>query len=70
MYEAQKKHGTGTDQELIEVLAAISVVSKRLARNIAAVCQQSQSTEGGKQDEQNERYGCDHRRAAHCCYRY
>ena len=31
MYEAQKKHGTGTDQELIEVLTAISVVSKRLA---------------------------------------
>ena len=32
MYEAQKKHGTGIDQELIEVLTAISVVSKRLAR--------------------------------------
>lgn len=34
MYEAQKKHGTGIDQELIEVLTAISVVSKRLATDI------------------------------------
>ena len=68
MYKAQKKHGTGTDQELIEVLTAISVVSKRLAMKLALI--QSQSTEGGKQDEQNERYGCDHRRSAHCCCRY
>ena len=68
MYEAQKKRGTGTDQELIEVLTAISVVSKRLAMKLALI--QSQSTEGGKQDEQNERYGCDHRRAAHCCCHY
>ena len=45
MYEAQKKHGTGTDRELIEVLTAISVVSKRLAMKLALI--QSQSTEGG-----------------------
>lgn len=68
MYEAQKKHGAGTDQELIDVLTAISVVSRRLAMKLALI--QSQSTEGGKQDEQNERYGCDHRRAAQCCCRY
>ena len=68
MYEAQKKHDTGTDKELIDVLTAISVVSKRLAMKLALV--QSQSTEGEKQDEQNERYGCNHRRAAHCCCRY
>ena len=68
MYEAQKKHGTDTDQELIDVLVAISVVSRRLAMKLALI--QSQSTEGGKQDEQNERYGCDHRRIAHCCCRY
>ena len=55
MYEAQKKRGIGTDQELIDVLTAISVVSKRLAMKLALI--QSQSTEGGKQDEQNERYG-------------
>ena len=51
MYEAQKKHGTGTDQELIDVLTAISVVSRRLAMKLALI--QSQSTEGGKQDEQS-----------------
>ena len=53
MYEAQKKRGTGTDQELIDVLTAISVVSRRLAMKLALI--QSQSTEGGKQDEQKER---------------
>lgn len=68
MYETQKKHGTGTDQELIDVLTVISVVSKRLAMKLALI--QSQSTEGGKQDEQNERYDCNHRKVAHCCYRY
>ena len=45
MYEAQKKHGTGTDKELIDVLTAISVVSRRLAMKLALI--QSQSTEGG-----------------------
>lgn len=68
MYVAQKKHGTGTDQELIDVLTAISVVSRRLAMKLALI--QSQSTEGGKQDEQNERYGRNYLRAAHCCCRY
>lgn len=68
MYEAQKKHGTGTDRELIDVLMAISVVSKRLAMKLALI--QSQSTEGGKQDEQNVRYSRDHRRTAHRCCRY
>ena len=51
MYKAQKKHGT--DQELIEVLTAISVVSKRLAMKLALI--QSQSTEGGKQNEQRSK---------------
>lgn len=41
---------TTADEDIIEVLTAISVVSKRLARNIAAVRQQSKSTEGGKQN--------------------
>lgn len=65
MYEAQKKHGTGTDKELIDVLTAISVVSRRLAMKLALI--QSQSTEGGKQDEQNERYpeGFDPYRSQH-----
>ena len=42
---ANNYHGTATDEDIIEVLTAISVVSKRLARNIAAVCQQGKSTE-------------------------
>ena len=68
MYEAQKKHGTGTDQELIDVLTAISVVSKRLAMKLALI--QSQSTEGGKQDEQNERNGSNHPRVTGYCIFY
>lgn len=68
MYEAQKKRGAGADQELIDVLMAISTVSKRLAVKLALI--QRQSAEGGKQDEQNERYGCGYRRTAHCCCRY
>ena len=68
MYEAQKKHGTGTDKELIDVLTAISVVSKRLAMKLALI--QSQSTEGGKQDEQNERNGSDHQGVAGYCIFY
>lgn len=67
---AKNYPGTAADEDIVEVLTAISVVSRRLARNIAAVSLQSQIKEGGKQDEQNERYGCDHRRAAHCCCRY
>lgn len=62
--------GTAADEDIIEVLTAISVVSRRLARNIAAVSQQSQTKEGGKQNEQNERYGCNHRRTAQCCCSY
>ena len=68
MYEAQKKHGTGTDQELIDVLTAISVVSRRLAMKLALI--QSQSTKGGKQDEQNERNGSDHQGVAGYCIFY
>lgn len=68
MHEAPKKHSADTNQELIEVLSAISMVSKRLAMKLALI--QSQSMEGGKQDEQNERYGCDHRRTTYCCCRY
>jgi len=55
------------DEELIEVLTAISVVSMRLARKLTLLAARSQSEEGGKENEQNQRYGRDHRRAAHCC---
>ena len=54
------------DEELVEVLTAISVVSMRLARKLTVLAARSQSEEGGKQNEQNQRYGSDHRRTA-CC---
>ena len=46
-----------SDEELIGVLTAISVVSKRLAKKLSMLAGQSQSMEGGKPDEQNERTG-------------
>ncbi|HAS04573.1 MAG TPA: hypothetical protein DCR71_02255 [Dehalococcoidia bacterium] len=43
------------DEELADVLTAISVVSKRLARKLTMLSQQDeQKAEGGKYDEQNE----------------
>ena len=58
------------DEDIVDVLLAISVVSRRLARNIAAVDQQSQAKEGGKSPEPNERYGTDRRRTPQCCRCY
>ena len=61
-------YGTADDQDIVEVLDAISVVSKRLARNIEAVKRERQSTEGGKQDEQDQAaFGCCRR--CPCCSR-
>ena len=43
------------DEELADVLTAISVVSKRLARKLITLSQQEkEKMEGGKADEQNE----------------
>jgi hypothetical protein len=43
------------DEELVDVLTAISVVSKRLARKLTALSRQDRKkTEGGKSDEQDE----------------
>jgi len=50
-------HGNVPDEELIGVLTAISVVSKRLAKKLSMLAGQSQSMEGGKPYEQNERTG-------------
>lgn len=57
------------DEELIEVLTAISAVSKRLARKLTILADQSQHMEGGKADEQNGRYGRVYRGTAQrrCC---
>lgn len=59
-----------TDEELIGVLTAISVVSKRLARKLIQLDQTSQSQEGGKNDEQNERNGIDDPRITGYCIFY
>ena len=56
-----------TDEELIGVLTAISVVSRRLARKLIQLNQTSQSQEGGKCDEQN---GSDHQGVAGYCIFY
>lgn len=53
-----------SDEELIGVLNAISVVSKRLARKLSMLAGRSQSKEGGKADEQNERTGRRNRETA------
>jgi len=59
------------DEELVSVLTAISIVSNRLAKNIALLAGQSQSEEGGKAYEQDERHGYDHRRVTkRCCRDY
>lgn len=43
------------DEELADVLTAISVVSKRLARKLTSLSRQDkEKTEGGKTDEHDE----------------
>lgn len=43
------------DEELVGILTAISVVSKRLAKKLTTLSRQDrQETEGGKSDEQDE----------------
>ena len=56
-----------TDEELIGVLTAISVVSRRLARKLLQLNQTSQSQKGGKRDERN---GSDHQGVAGYCIFY
>lgn len=56
--------------EEIQVLGAISLVSARLARKLAALAKARQTQEGGKSREQNERNGSNHRRAPQRCCRY
>lgn len=41
-------------EELVGVLTAISVVSKRLARKLTALQQQAENAKGGKANEQDE----------------
>ena len=60
-------NGSATDEELIGVLTAISVVSKRLARNLIQLEQQRKSMKGATEHEQDKRSGTDHQRSARCC---
>ena len=41
------------DEDIVDVLTAISVVSRRLASNLTIARQQSKSREGGKSHEQD-----------------
>ena len=59
-----------SDEELIGVLTAISVVSKRLAKKLIQLNQTSQSEEGFKHDEQNGRNGSGHPRVTGYCIFY
>lgn len=59
-----------SDEELIGVLTAISVVSKRLAKKLIQLNQTSQSEKGGNHVEQNERNGSDHPRIKGYCIFY
>ena len=61
MYQNKTK---SADDELVDVLTAISVVSMRLAKKLTA---QRKSTEGGKTDERDSR---SHRRPAQMRYHY
>ena len=50
-----ESRGHEMDEELADVLTAISVVSKRLARKLIMLSQQEkEKTEGGKTDGQDE----------------
>ena len=56
------------ERDIVEVLTAISVVSKRLANNIVTLSRQSKSEKGVKKDEQNSA-SCRCNRRCACGYR-
>lgn len=58
------------EEELIDVLSAISEVSKRLAEKLIVLSQTSQSKERVKKYEQNERNGCHYKRVKRNCVFY
>ena len=57
-----KINESAADEELIGVLTAISVVSKRLARNLIQLEQQKKSMEGATNHEQNTQSGTGNQR--------
>lgn len=63
-------NGTTDNDNIVDVLIAISVVSKRLAKNLVAVSKISQSEKGERRYEQNEQYGYGNRRVKKRCCHY
>lgn len=63
-------NGTTDNDNIVDVLIAISVVSKRLAKNLVAVSKISQSEKGEYRYEQNERFGYGNRRVTKRCCHY
>lgn len=58
------------EEELIDVLSAISEVSKRLAEKLIVLSQTSQSKERVQKYGQNERNGCHYKRVKRNCVFY
>lgn len=71
MYQTHEKPVyRASNDELVDVLTQISIVSMRLARKITLLAEHYQITEGGgKADEPNEQYGRNYRRTTYCGYR-
>ena len=63
-------NGTTDNEDIVDVLIAISVVSKRLAKNLVAASKMSQPKKGESCNEQNKRYGFGNRRIAKRCCHY
>lgn len=66
----ESKQVKATDEEFIELLMAISTVSKRLAWNLIKLNQTSQSKKGENHDEQNKRNGNEYQRTTEYCIFY
>lgn len=53
-YNAETSSDTDIEEEMIDVLIAISVVSKRIAHKLRMLAEQE--TKGGQKDVKNERF--------------
>lgn len=53
-YNAETSSDTDIEEEMIDVLIAISVVSKRIARKLQMLAKQQ--TKGGEKDVKNKRF--------------
>lgn len=60
--QIERKRCRSGNDELIDTLIAISLVSKRLAKNMALLAGQRKQVKGGCHDEQDKRTGHGHYR--------